>query len=118
MDIIDLHIDQRYLEKAAAELSLTDFPSTDVPSMLFDAIGGNVEHSQKMQSIINWIGLLEKKYRETITSIVYELAHFIKQQEEGAFSPSQPFYFPSTSYFTEDAVTRSFAAKSKAYFFT
>ncbi|GIO38867.1 hypothetical protein J41TS12_37280 [Paenibacillus antibioticophila] len=113
MGIINLQIDQSYLEKAVAELSLHGFPSTGILRKLFNAFSGNVEHSRKMQSMINWIDLLEKKYRETTTSIVYGLAHFIKQQEDGAFSQSQPFYFPSTSYFTEDAVTRSFALSEK-----
>jgi hypothetical protein len=71
MDIINLQIEQSYLKKAAEELNLPDFPSTDIISKLIDSMCGTLEPSQKMQSMINWIDLLEKKYRETITSIVY-----------------------------------------------
>lgn len=113
MDIINLQLDQSYLDRAKAELNLPDFPSLDIIGKLYDAMGGTVEHSQKMLSMITWIRLLEKKYHETVTSIIYGFAHHYKQQEEGFHSPSEPFYHPQVSYFTENAVSRSFSLAEK-----
>lgn len=113
MNIIDLQIDPSYLEKAMVDLNLPDFPSTEIIGKMFDAMGGALERTQKMQSMINWIDLLEKKYRETITSIIYGLAHQYKQQEDRAYSLNQPFYNPPTSYFTENAVSRTFSLVEK-----
>ncbi|MEK4439081.1 Cthe_2314 family HEPN domain-containing protein [Paenibacillus sp. FSL K6-2862] len=113
MNIIDLQIDPSYLEKAMVELNLSDFPSTEIIGKMFDAMGGTLGHTQKMQSMINWIDLLEKKYREAITSIIYGLAHQYKQQEDRAYSPNQPFFNPPTSYFTENAVSRAFSLVEK-----
>ncbi|TDF94677.1 Cthe_2314 family HEPN domain-containing protein [Paenibacillus piri] len=113
MDIINLQLDQSYLDRAKAELCLPNFPSTEIIGKIYDAMGGTVEHSQKMESMITWIKLLEKKYQETVTSIVYGLAHHYKQQDEGFHSPSDPFYHPQVSYFTENAVSRSFSLAEK-----
>jgi hypothetical protein len=113
MDIINLQIDQGYLDKAKAELSLPDFPSMDIIRKLYNAMGGTVEYSQKMHSMITWIKLLEKKYQETVTSLVYGLAHHYKHQDEGFHSPSEPFYHSQVSYFTENAVSRSYSLAEK-----
>ncbi len=40
MDIINLQLDQSYLDRVMAELSLPDFPSTDIIGKLYDGCYG------------------------------------------------------------------------------
>ncbi|MFX3638012.1 MAG: Cthe_2314 family HEPN domain-containing protein [Candidatus Pristimantibacillus sp.] len=113
MDYIKLEVENKYLERAHKELNLPDFPSMDIIDKLYDAMDRTMEKSQKFMSMTTWIKLLEKKYKETSTSVAYGLAHFYKQQEERQHNPHDPFYHPSVSFFTENAVSRSFSLGDK-----
>ncbi|MEW9701941.1 Cthe_2314 family HEPN domain-containing protein [Paenibacillus sp. SI8] len=113
MNIFNLQIDQAYMDRAQTELNFPDLTASHILGKLSDAMGGTVEQSQKYQTMKTWIGLLQKKYVETATSIVNGLAQFYKQADDGAISPSEPFYHPQVSYFTENAVSRCFSLAEK-----
>ncbi|NRQ56062.1 Cthe_2314 family HEPN domain-containing protein [Brevibacillus sp. HD1.4A] len=114
MEIITLEIETLYIEKARKELNIPQFPNTEnIIQKLYGAIGTTKEESNKFMRMITWIRLLEKKYVEAYTSVVYGLAHHFKSEEHGLYSHSEPFYQSQVSYFTDTATSRAFSLAEK-----
>ncbi|GIM45979.1 hypothetical protein DNHGIG_15280 [Collibacillus ludicampi] len=116
MDYLTFLIDQKYIEKAEAELDIYDFPSwIDLREKLDSAIGQDALKSNKMLETKQWISLLERKYKELSTSLVYCLAYHYYSVDNSLYckNPSDPFYEPHLSFFLDTAAGRAFSLIEK-----
>jgi hypothetical protein len=114
VEIYNLDIETKYIDQARNDLGIPPFPNVDnVEKKLYDSIGSTKEESNKFMSTITWLRLLQKKYVEASTSIVYGLAHHYKSVEYDLYSKTEPFYQPQVSFFTDTATSRAFSLAEK-----
>ncbi len=115
MDFIKLEIDEKYLCKAVDELKLElgSFPNW-VP--LREKLISNIHDLQNNIEIVEWINLIDVKFKELTTSVIYCHAFHYYAIDHSLYGKSDKnnwFYEPRVSYFIANSLSNAFSALEK-----
>ncbi len=116
MDFLRFNINSNYLDDAYSMLKIPEFPDIDrIGGEIFKAIGTNEKDSKRLFESFQWALLLQKKYVEFCTSLIYTWAYHQKNINEGLYGkdPTDPFYEPHISYFIDNAADQAFSLAEK-----